>query len=208
MPFSPATVHQNDSGDIITVNGSGTHFTLAPLTNASVVFCNGITTAAVQVISDTQLKATVNVGTFAPVGACSVTVTTGGEVATGGSFNILGGIPVITQISPNAAQQGQVLGSISVTGLYTNFMSGGLTVTIPGVTATFSPTSNTTATSTNFTVSGTAATGAQNVSVSDTTDGAIAPFVGAFTINAWERRRCVIRSAPIQRDRALPRPKL
>src|SRR6185437_8479850 len=106
VPSSPVSVHQNDSGDILTVTGNGTHFTEAALTNASVVFCGGVSTAAVQVVDDLHLKATVNIGTFAPTGTCGVTVTTGGEVASGGSFNILGGIPVITQVSPNSAHQG------------------------------------------------------------------------------------------------------
>ena len=162
VPSAPVSVHQNDSGDILTVTGSGTHFTAATLTNASVVFCSGVTTAAVQVVDDLHLQATVNIGTFAPTGSCGVTVTTGGEVATGGSFSILGGIPVITQVSPNSAHQGDSGVSVSISGLYTNFNSGALNITIPGGTLVGTPTvnSNTSLTAV-FDFSDSAATGAQ-----------------------------------------------
>jgi len=184
VPTAPVSVHQNDSGDILTVTGSGTHFTEATLTNASVVFCSGVTTAAVQVVDDLHLQATVNIGTFAPTGVCGVTVTSGGEVATGGSFTILGGIPVITQVNPNSAHQGDNNVSINITGLYTNFTSGALNVAIPGGTFVGTPTANSnTSLTAVFNFSNTAATGAQNVTVSDTTDGTIAPDVNAFTVN-------------------------
>ena len=185
VPSAPVTAHQNDNGDIVTVTGNGTHFTQATLTNASVVFCGGVTTAAVQVVDDTHLHATINIGTFAPVGTCGVTVTTGGEVATGGSFNILGGIPVITQVNPNSAHQGDQNVTINITGLYTNFTSGALNVVIPGGTLVGTPTPNSnTSLSAVFNFSNTATVGAENVTVSDTTDGTIAPDVNAFTVNA------------------------
>jgi hypothetical protein len=182
VPNSPATVHQNDSGDIVYVTGTGTHFTSAPLTNASVVFCGNVSTAAVQVISDTVLHVTVNVATFAPVGACGVTVTTGGEVATGGSFTILAGLPVITQVNPNVAQQGQTL-NVNITGLYTKFTSGALTVAIPGGVLNGAVIANNdTSATANFTFGVNAATGLQNVSVSDAVDGPLTDN-NAFTVN-------------------------
>ncbi len=152
------------------------------------VFCGGVATAAVQVVSDTVLKATVNIGTFTAVGTCGVTkVTTGGEVAaSGGTFNILGGIPVIAKVSPNSAQQGQQNVSINITGLYTKFLSGALNVTIPGGTlvGSVTPNTNTSATAV-FNFSNTATTEAsESVSVSDTADGAITPDANAFTVNA------------------------
>ncbi|HTA45517.1 MAG TPA: Ig-like domain-containing protein [Bryobacteraceae bacterium] len=184
-PTSPATIHQNDSGDIITIIGSNTHFTLAALTNASVVFCNGISTAAVTVNSDTKLTVTVNVSTFAPAGACGVTVTTGGEVATGTNlFNILAGLPIITQVSPNTAHQGDQNVTVNIAGLYTHFTSGAVSVAIPGGTlaGAVTPNSDTSATAV-FNFSAAAATGAQTVTVSDTTDGSLNDN-NAFTIVA------------------------
>ena len=181
-PNSPLTVHQNDTGDTIAVHGTGTHFTSATPT---VVFCGGVTTAAVVVNSDIKLTATVNIATFAPTGACGVTVTTGGEVAaSGGTFNILAGLPVITQVSPAAGQQGQQNETVNITGLYTRFTSGALTVAIPGGTlaGAVTPINNTLATAV-FNFSNTATIGAQNVTVSDTTDGTLTD-PGAFTVTA------------------------
>ena len=126
-PTTPATVHQNDNGDIVKIVGNGTHFTAG---TPNVVFCTGVTTSGQNVVDDTHLTATVNLGQFAPVGACGVTVTTLGEVANGTNlFNILAGLPVITQVSPNNQPQGAGQPtpiSVNITGLYTHFTSGGL----------------------------------------------------------------------------------
>ena len=183
-PTPGTTVHQNDSGDVLLVTGNGTHFTLATITNGNVVFCNGVSTAAVVVVDDLHLRATVNVGTFAPVGACGVTVTTGGEVAaSGGTFIISAGVPVITQVNPNSAIQGQQTVQVNVTGLYTHFTSGAFSISIPGATPAggFTVTNDTSAYGT-FNFSNTATTGVEDVTVSDTTDGNLVDH-NAFTVN-------------------------
>lgn len=172
-PTSPATVHQNDNGDIIAVVGSGTHFTAATPT---VTFCSGVNTAAIQVVDDTHLNATVNVGTFATTGACGVNVTTGGEVATGSNlFNVLAGVPVITSFNPTSAHQNDTL-NININGQYTHFTSGGVTAFAgnPNITVNGAPTVNNDGSiSVNVTVGASATVGATSVTVHDTTDGTL-----------------------------------
>jgi hypothetical protein len=181
-PTTPATIHQNDPSDQIHIVGSMTHFATSGLT-PNIAFCSGVTPVSQTVVDDLNINVTVSVGTYATVGNCGVTVTTGGEVASGQNlFQIMAGAPVITSINPTTGQQGQALSSVTITGLYTHFTSGALTVTINGATGTFTANNDTSATSTNFTVAATAATGAQTINVSDTTDGTLPPF-NSFTIN-------------------------
>jgi hypothetical protein len=185
-PFSPATVHQNDTGDIVKIVGSGTHFTAA---TPNVAFCTGVSAVGQTVVDDTHITATVNVSTFAPVGACGVTVTTLGEVANGTNlFNVLAGLPVITQVNPNSARQndGQTTPvSVTITGLYTHFQSGALAVTFPaGVTVVSGPTpSSNTSLTVGIKVDPAAGVGAGNVTVFDTTDTLLTRTNG-FTVNA------------------------
>ena len=88
-PTTPATVHQNDSGDLIGIVGSGTHFTAAGAT-PRIAFCAGVSVAVQQVVDATHIIATIDVSANAPVGACGISVTTGGEVASGlALFSIL-----------------------------------------------------------------------------------------------------------------------
>ncbi len=131
-PTSPASVHQNDNGDIIAVLGVGTHFTLG---TPAIAFCSGVHTVAFQVVDDLHLNATVNVDAFATTGACGVSVTTGGEVASGtGLFNVLAGIPLITSLSATSAHQGDSV-SVTVAGQYTHFTAASTADFGPGITA-------------------------------------------------------------------------
>lgn len=137
-PTTPATVHQNDSGDIIAIVGSGTHFTTA--TPVISFTCVGAP-VAFQVLDDTHINATVNVSTFATTGPCGVTVTTGGEVATGANlFNVLPGLPVITSVSTTSAHQNDTL-NVTINGLYTHFTSASTADFGSGVTVNGAPVS-------------------------------------------------------------------
>ena len=182
VPTSPATVHQNDSGDIIRITGSGTHFTQA---NPQISFsCVGAPVAFV-VVSDTIIDATVNVATYATTGPCGVTVTTGGEVASGaGLFNVLAGLPVITSINVTSAHQNDQI-SLTFAGLYTHFTSG-FTCAFCG-NANFSVTGHTinsdTSVTVNLTVLSTSALGAMDATINDPVDGLLTK-AGAFTVIA------------------------
>ena len=185
-PFAPATVHQNDNGDIIHIVGSGTHFTVV---SPTVSFCSGVSNVGLTVVDDTHITSTVNLATWAPVGACSVTVTTGGEVATNAAaFNILAGLPAITSVSPTSARQNEGVPtplSVTINGLFTHFLSGALSVTFPaGVTVVTGPSaSSDTALTVGIQVDPAAALGLGSVTVSDTTDGPVTR-TNAFTVNA------------------------
>jgi hypothetical protein len=110
-PTAPGVVHQSDAGDLISVVGSGTHFAAEGL-NSSIAFCAGVTVTAAQVIDATHIVAAIGVSASAPVGPCGVTVTTGGEVASGQNlFNIEAGAvdrtpESVVQVSPANHQQG------------------------------------------------------------------------------------------------------
>jgi hypothetical protein len=180
IPTTPATVHQNDQGDIIAITGSGTHFTAA---NPTINFtCVGAPVAFV-VTDDTHINATVNVGTFATTGPCGVTVTTGGEVATGSNlFNVLAGLPVLTSISPTSARQNDTF-NITVSGLYTHFTAASTIDLGAGIAMNGAPSgvTNTSATF-NVTVNVAAALTARGVTV--TTGAETASKVNAFTVLA------------------------
>jgi hypothetical protein len=181
-PFSPASVHQNDTGDIIRIVGSGTHFTAA---TPVLSFCGGVTIVGQTVLDDTHITATINVGSSAAVGACSVTVTTGGEVAVkAGAFSILAGLPVC---SPNSAHQNDGQATpfpVTITGSYSHFTSGALTVVFPaGVSGAIQPGYTDTSVTVDIQVSPTAALGTGAIAVSDATDGLLTS-PNAFTITA------------------------
>ena len=181
-PTTPATVHQNDVGDVIEIVGSGTNFVQG---TTNVAFCGGVTPVGVTVHTLTTLTATVSVGTYATVGACGVTVTTGGEVAIKtNAFSVLAGIPVLTQVNPNSEPQNAGTVSpipVTITGLYTHFTSGALAAVFPaGVTGTLQPGYTDTSATWNVAVSPTAAVAAGTVTVSDTGDPSIPS--AAFTV--------------------------
>jgi hypothetical protein len=162
-PTSPATVHQNDSGDIIAITGSGTHFTAAtPVINFT---CVGAP-VAFQVVDDTHINATVNVSTFATTGPCGVTVTTGGEVASGSYlFNVLAGLPIMTGVGPTSAHQGNTL-DVTVNGLYTHFTAASTVDFGAGITVNGAPTSvSATSATFNITIDTAAALTTRNVTV-------------------------------------------
>jgi len=184
VPTTPATVHQNDVGDVIVVTGSGTHFMAGGLT-PQVTFCTGVTTTGQTVNSNTQITVNVNVTQFAPTGNCGVTVTTGGEVASlQNAFQILGGLPTLSQVNGNSAMQGQTL-NLTITGLYTHFTSGFTCAFCgnPNITVNTHTVNSDTSLSLNITIDPSAATGLTDATVQDATDGLITLHNG-FTITS------------------------
>jgi hypothetical protein len=136
-------------------------------------------------VDDTHINATINVATFATVGPCGVTITTGGEVAAGSNlFNVLAGVPVITGVSPNSARQNDTL-NVTVTGLYTHFNSGAASVFAgnPNIAVNSTTVNNDTSITVNITVNSAATVGTTDVVVHDTADGNVTR-VNGFTIQA------------------------
>ncbi len=180
-PTSPAAVHQNDNGDSIAIVGSGTHFTQA---TPVIAFCSGVHAVAFVVADDTHISATVNVDTFAAVGACGVTVTTGGEVASGaGLFNVLAGLPVITSLSSTSARQNDTL-NVTISGLYTHFTVASTADFGPGIVVNGAPASvSSTSATFNITLDPAAATTVRTVTVNSPGPEA-AVKTNAFTVLA------------------------
>ena len=118
---SPSTGHQADTSDNITITGQFTHF----VQNTSTVSFGtaDITLNSVTVNSATSLTTNISIATNALIGARTVTVTTGSEVATGSNvFTVLQGLPTVT-LSPNFGVQGSNP-TITITGQFTHFTQG------------------------------------------------------------------------------------
>src|SRR5205807_4382660 len=88
-------------------------------------------------------------------------------------FNILGGIPVITQINPVSAHQGDTITTFNVTGLYTHFTSGFVCAFCGNAdyNVTNHLANNDTSLTLSLSISQTAALGLTDFTVQDTTDG-------------------------------------
>ena len=179
---APATGRQNQNGLPVVITGVGTHFTLAlPAINLG----SGITVAQVQVASDTQLTATVNLSASAPTGTNAATVTTGGEVATlAGGFTVQAGLPVVTGASPATVHQNDTSLNLTLNGLYTHWVQGTTTASASPADITVNSVTVNSATQAvaNVTVSPTAALGSHTITL--TTGAEVAPGVGVVSVLA------------------------
>ena len=163
-------------GQSVPVTLTGTNFIAGATIGESGA---GITVNNTTVVSATQITATFTIAGNAPTGAQNITVTTSGGTSSPQIFTVnLLLPPTLTSISPNNGVQGQGL-AVTLTG--TNFVAGA-TIGVSGAGITVSNTTVLSATqiTATFTIAGTAATGAQNITV--TTSGGTS---GAqpFTVN-------------------------
>ena len=102
---NPNTGQQGQSNLNVAVSGQYTHF-VQGTTTAS--FGAGITLNSVTVADSTHVTVNLSVDAMATLGNRNVTLTTGSEVVTlSNGFAVGAGTPVITQVNPNTAQQGQ-----------------------------------------------------------------------------------------------------
>ena len=116
---NPTTAMQGQSFTLM-VTGSFTHFVAGTTT---ITFTNGYATVGtVSVSGPTLLSVPVTLSTAAPVGATTVSATTGTEVASA-TFNIAAGIPAITIISPNVGPPNSTT-TVTVTSQFTSFVEG------------------------------------------------------------------------------------
>jgi hypothetical protein len=177
--ITPATAHQGDVGLPVIINGSNTHFGATTVT-----FCPGISITGIVVNSATSLTATINVAPDAPLGACSVTVATGGEIVkslTG--FSILPGIPALTQVSPSSAAQATANLDVAVTGAFTHFVQGTTTASFgTGVTINSVTVNSSTSATVNITVQPTTTLGFRSVTM--TTGAESVTLQNGFSITA------------------------
>jgi hypothetical protein len=128
---SPASGHQADTSDSITLTGQFTHFVQG---QTSVSFGSSDVTVipgSVTVNSATSVTVSISIATTALIGARNVTVTTGSEVAVGNSvFTVLAGVPAVS-LSPNFGVQG-TNPTITITGTFTHFTQGQTTANFGG----------------------------------------------------------------------------
>lgn len=124
--ITPNTAEQGANAVSIVVVGSNTNFLPGATT---VSFGSGINVGAVTVIGPTRLQFDLAVTPTATVGSYTLTVSTGGEVATlANAFTVTLATPSINTVSPNSLGQCQS-GNVTVTGILTNFVTYPPTVT-------------------------------------------------------------------------------
>src|SRR5207253_1557683 len=96
----------------------------------------------VTVTDSSHLTAQISIDSSAAIGARSVRVTTGDEVASlDNGFTVMAGMPIVSSVDPNSGQQGQSNLTVAITGKFTHFSGGtslvdfgaGITVASPAV---------------------------------------------------------------------------
>jgi titin len=171
---SPNSGVQGQSLSSVTI--TGTYLTGATL----VSFGSGITVNSFMVDSSTQITANISIPGSAATGARDVSVTTPGGTATKtGGFTVNAAPPTITTVSPNSSLQGQTATSVIITGTY--FTNASVVTFGAGITVNSFTVNSATQITANITISGSATTGARDVSV--TTPGGTATKTGGFTVN-------------------------
>jgi hypothetical protein len=128
VSVSPNSEAQGLTGQV-TLNAAGTHF----LQNATTVAIGGAIVGDVNVLSPLVATAQVAVPAGAPLGPQSVTVATGGEVASlANGFTITGSTPALVSVSPSSGQQGQSLNVVVTGNSYANFVAGQVSAEFDG----------------------------------------------------------------------------
>jgi RHS repeat-associated protein len=180
LSFGPTTGQQGATVPI-TVTGQFTHFAQG---TTQVSMGAGITVSNIAVSSTTSLTAQLAIASNVALGMYTLTVTTGTEVVSVPNvFTVQPGTPIITQVSPNSAQQGASGVPITITGSFTHFGAGSIvTFGNTGLTAS-APTGTPTATNltVNVSITSAAALGTTNVTV--TTGTEVITLNNGFTVN-------------------------
>src|SRR5207237_760027 len=118
---TPNTGQQGQTLPTVAVVGQFTNFI-----NGTTVanFGAGITVKTARATCRNHATASITILGTATPGGRTVTVTTGTEVAALNNGFTVGGIHVITSVTPNTGQQGQTLPTVAVVGQFTNFVNG------------------------------------------------------------------------------------
>jgi hypothetical protein len=117
---SPTSAQQTLQNVAVQLTGLHTHWTQGVTT---VSFGQGITVTSVTVNSATSLTAVISVAQSATVGARTITVTTGGEIVSAGLFSVTPIGALITEVTPDSANQGQEI-VLTITGQDTHWQQG------------------------------------------------------------------------------------
>jgi RHS repeat-associated protein len=120
--LNPGGGQQGQQNLSVAITGLATHFVQG---TSQASFGAGVTVVSLTVTSATGATAVLNIDPAAAVGARTMTVTTGAEVASfANGFTIIAGTPAITTVNPNAGQQGQQNLSVNITSQFTHFVQG------------------------------------------------------------------------------------
>ena len=164
----------------VLITGQNTHFVNGTTT---AYFGTGITVNSVAVSTSTSATATITISPTTTLGSRTVTLTTGGEVASfTNGFNVTQGSAAIASVLPNQGAQGQQV-TVAVVGSNSNFQQGvtsanfGPNIGINAVTVT-----DLTHATVNISIGANASLGAQAVTLS--TGGEVASLAGGFSIVA------------------------
>ena len=176
---NPNTGQQGQQNLSVTLTGQSTHWVQGTTTTS---FGAGITVVSLTVGSATTAMAVLNIDPAATVGPRNVTLTTGTEAVTlANGFAVTNSTPVLTTVNPNAGQQGQQNLSVTLTGQFTHWLQGTMTVTFgAGITvASVTVNSATTATAV-LNIDPAAAIGVRNVTL--TTGTEVVTLANSFAV--------------------------
>jgi hypothetical protein len=167
--IAPATGSQGESGITVTISGANTNFN----DSSEVIVGAGVSVFGAQVLSPTQITASIAISPTAPVGPNTVFVlTTVGstqEIASGAGFSVLRGPALLQSVTPGAAAQNDVL-SVSLVGVGTHWLQGATAADFgSGISVAQLTVSDATHATAQLIVLSTAALGSRTVSV--VTDG-------------------------------------
>ena len=174
----PTSAPQGQTLDVV-VSGQNTNFQQGVTVAA---LGSGIAVNAVTVGGPTSATLNLSIDPTTSVGTRTVQMTTGQEIATGNIFTVVAGPAILTQITPNSADQGATV-LVNITGHNTHFADGMTTASVNGgVTAGAVTVTSATTASVSLTIDPLATPGARTVTL--TTGGEIAQLASGFTVIA------------------------
>ncbi|HEX4133697.1 MAG TPA: Ig-like domain-containing protein [Bryobacteraceae bacterium] len=178
--LNPISAAQNAQNLNVTVSGLFTHF-VQGATTAS-FGSPAITVNTVTVSGSTFATVNISVSQTATIGNYTITMSTGAEHAPGTNlFAVTAGAPQLTSINPTTGAQNSVQ-TVTVNGLFTNFVQGTSVVTFNGenVTAGVATVNGPTQLTVSVTVAPGAAATARTITV--TTGAEVDSLSNAFTV--------------------------
>ncbi len=181
VSVTPNSGQQGQTLASVAIVGQNTHF-VQGTTVAS--FGAGITINSLTVNSATSATANITVQNGTALGARTVTMTTGAEVASlVNGFSVTAGAATVVSVTPNTGQQGQTLASVAIVGQNTNFVQGTTVASFgAGITINSLTVNSATSATANITVQNGIALGARMVTM--TTGAEVASLVNGFTVTA------------------------
>jgi hypothetical protein len=179
---TPNTGQQGQTLASVAVVGQSTNF-LNGTTVAN--FGAGIAVNSTTVTDATHATVSITIAAGAGTGGRTVTLTTGGEVASlANGFTVTAAAtPAIQAVTPNTGQQGQTLTNLVVVGQSTNFVNGTSIANFgAGIAVNSTTVTDATHATVSITIAAGAATGARTVTM--TTVNEVASLANGFTVVA------------------------